>query len=277
MRILKNIGTIALISVALIYSISPAAGAAGEAVVETVLVDQLTKTEGIAACPNGKVFTVENGTGRILQILSDKKAEMFFQASPGAAGLACDSKNRLFLAEYSKSDVLMVSSDGKKGDVYASGFKTPNGITVGPDDVVYVSDSDAGTVTAIRKDGVKEVMLSGISFANGLAIGDEGAVLYVAQTLSNKVFATPVSGDNKGKKKTVSKELKTVDGIAISPEGVLYACLFTTGELARLGDGGKVEIAAKGLQGPANPLFINGAIYVTNMQGKGLSKIKIAE
>ena len=54
--------------------------------------------------------------------------------------------------------VIKVSPDGKTGEIFCTGFRVPNGLGIGPQDAVYVSDNQgewvpASKISRIRKDG----------------------------------------------------------------------------------------------------------------------------
>lgn len=237
---------------------------------QLILTDKLFETEGIALCPDGKLYTIDGKNGNMVEVVDDATVKVFAEGFDGAAGLACGHDGRLYVADYKAGSVSVVSADGKERKVLASDFKTPNGIAAASDGTVYVSDSTAGTVFEIAPDGTVEKFLTGINFANGLLLSPDESLLYVAQTTPNKVIVAMLNGKNKGKKKTYASKLQMVDGIAFDDEGNLYACLFSTGDIAKVDKEGVVTILASGLYTPASPVVKNGALYITSVLGKGL-------
>ncbi|HOO57208.1 MAG TPA: SMP-30/gluconolactonase/LRE family protein [bacterium] len=242
---------------------------------QIILADKLSESEGIALCPDGKLFTIDGVKGDIVEVVDDTTLKTIAGGFDGAAGLACGHDGTLYAAGYDSGSVLMISADGKTKKVIASGFKTPNGIIAAADGTVYMSDSTSGMVYGISPDGTVEKLLSGINFANGLSLSPDGKLLYIAQTTPHKVIVTLLSGKNRGKKKTYASKLQMVDGITFDDDGNLYACLFSSGEIAKVDREGTITIIASGLYTPATPVVKNGTLYITSVLGKGLYKIPL--
>jgi gluconolactonase len=266
---------IAILTVAALAQTSPESKLTDGA--KVILADKLTGTEGIALCPDGKMFTVENGgdTGKVFEVVDDNTVKLFAEGYKGPAGIACGPKGDLYIAGYGEGNVAFISADGKTKKILASGFKTPNGIAAASDGSVYMSDSTSGIVVKITPDGTVEKLLDGINFANGLLLSPDESLLYIAQTTPNKVIVTPLTGENKGKKKTYATKMQMVDGITADADGNLYGCLFSKGDIAKVDKAGVLTIIAAGLYTPATPVVKNGALYITALKGKGLYKIPL--
>lgn len=272
-RIVKTTVFAALLACALGWA-ALAQSESGISGADLILADQLSTTEGIAVCPDGSMFTAENGSGKVFQVVDDETVKLYAEGLKRPAGLACGEGNVLYAAGYGDGAVLKIKPGEKEHTVVATGFKNPNGIIVGPDGAVYMSDSTSGIVYRIGADGKQEKLLDGITFANGLYI--DGGNLYIAQTTPNKITMTPLSGENKGKKKTFAKNLTMVDGITGDGAGNIYACLYAKGEVAVVDKEGKATVIASGLGSPATPAIKGGFLYVTTLNGKGLFRIKLA-
>ncbi len=72
-------------------------------------------------------------------------------------GLPTDSQGRFYTAKSGrKTDysipgaVIRISPDGSTSEVVATGFRHPNGISVGPNDQIYVSDNQGGWIPASK-------------------------------------------------------------------------------------------------------------------------------
>jgi hypothetical protein len=59
--------------------------------------------------------------------------------------------------------VIKVSPDGKKGEIYATGFRVPNGMGIGPDNVIYTGDNQGEWVPASKINRVKPGGFYGVS------------------------------------------------------------------------------------------------------------------
>lgn len=240
-----------------------------------ILADALDGSEGIALCPDSRLFVVDAKSGDMLEVVDDANTKLFAEGFKGAAGLACGADGTIYSADYSTGGVSSISPDGKTKKLIAGGFKTPNGIAVASDGTVYMSDSTAGIVHKISPDGTAEKFLEGINFANGLLLSADESLLYVAQTTPNKIIVAMLKGENSGKKKTYASKLQMVDGIAADAEGNIYACLFSTGDIVKVGKDGAAEVIASGLRSPATPAIKNGVLYATSVLGKGLIKLPL--
>ncbi|MEW6201057.1 MAG: SMP-30/gluconolactonase/LRE family protein [bacterium] len=243
------------------------------AVIQILFDDQLEKTEGIALCPNGRLFVAENASGKIYEIVDDETLKLFSEGFNHPAGMACDSGNRLYLVEFPAGNLKRISEDGSKSETIASGLKQPNGVAAAADGTIYVSESEAGRVTVIAPDGEKEILAEKIPYANGVLLANGDTLLFVNSSLGNKTVVISTAGDDKGKKKTFASPLLAPDGITADNAGNFYVCVYGKGEIARIDEKGKVEIISSGLKGPASPAFKNGALYVTSVNGKGIYKI----
>jgi hypothetical protein len=94
---------------------------------------------------------------------ADQDVSDFFHAF--AFGLQTDSRGNFYYTkagQYTNNahpgDVMRISPDGRRGETVAMGFRTPNGITVSPDDRVFVSDNQgswmpANKISLIRPGG----------------------------------------------------------------------------------------------------------------------------
>jgi hypothetical protein len=69
-------------------------------------------------------------------------------------GVACDSRDRVFLFARGTRSVLVFDRDGRQQATWGEGlFARPHGIHVGPDDTVYCTDDFDHTVRAFSPDG----------------------------------------------------------------------------------------------------------------------------
>ena len=245
---------------------------------ELLFEDSLALTEGIATCPDGSLYVVENGNGILYRIKSDTELEKVQEGFKHPAGLACDADNNLYVLEYGTGDihVLPLGEEGGEARVL-SGFTTPNAAIVASDGTLYVAESDPGRVVTVDADGNITELVDGMQHANGMAFNDDESILYINATLANKIFMTPLTGEHKGKKKTFQGKMQMVDGLVRDADGAMYACLFATGKVVRIGADGEVATLASGLSSPASPAIHNGALYVTSLQGKGINKIPLPD
>jgi len=243
---------------------------------ELLFGEKLDKTEGIAACPNGRLFVAENERGAVYEILSDTEIAVVAEGLARPAGMACSQDNTLYVLLYADGMAVSLTfgEDGVEQKTVSDKLKTPNAAIVVSDGTVYISETDNGRVV-ILKDGAPEELVGGIPYANGLALSDDETMLYINSTTGGKVYVTPLIGENKGKKKTIAKAIQMVDGIVRAADGTLYVASYAKGDIVAIDADGNTTVVASGLTSPASPTIWNGALYVTSLNGNGVYKVAI--
>lgn len=250
---------------------------AAELKADLLFKDRLEKTEGIAACPNGRLFVAENERGAVYEILGDAELALVAEGFARPAGMACTPDNTLYVLLYAEGKAVSLSftETGVERETVSGKLTTPNAAIVASDGTLYISETDNGRVVVLDGDGEPVEIAGGIPYANGLALNEDESLLYVNSTTGGKTLAVPLRGEHKGKKKTVAKGIQMADGIVRAPDGTLYIASYAKGEIAALGADGTVTTLATGLVSPASPAIRNGALYVTSLNGKGVYKIAL--
>jgi hypothetical protein len=171
--------------------------------------DTFNQPTDVVVAPNGTIFVAdghrETGNNRIVKFSKDGKFIMTWGKKGSAPGefniphaLALDSKGRLFVADRGNNRIQIFDQDGKFIDQWKQ-FSRPSGIFIGKNDVLYVADSESGSVapdhaawkrgirvgsakdgsvTAFIPDPVENI--TGTSAAEGVAV-DEKGVIYGAE------------------------------------------------------------------------------------------------
>jgi streptogramin lyase len=163
----------------------------------------------VAIAPNGDIFVADGHGGdsnaRIVKFSKDGKFIMTWGKKGSAPGefniphaLAFDSRGRLFVADRGNNRIQIFDQDGKFIDQWKQ-FSRPSGIFIGKNDVIYVADSESGSVApdhaawkrGIRVGGAKDGSVTafipdpvehatGTSAAEGVA-ADSNGVIYGAE------------------------------------------------------------------------------------------------
>ena len=85
----KNVFSAIIIPVAA-FLFCLGANAAEEANIKLLFGDKIEKTEGIALCPDGRMFAAENESGKVYELVGDENIRLFSEGYLRPAGMACD-------------------------------------------------------------------------------------------------------------------------------------------------------------------------------------------
>jgi sugar lactone lactonase YvrE len=218
-------------------------------------VEQLAKgvalgPEAIAIDPQGRTCT---GTrdGRILCLDPESLAPKEVASTGGRPlGMAFDPRGRLYVADARKG--LLAISPGGAIETLATGFGGapfgfPDDVDLGPDGTVYFTDASARFgIDAAREDVVEhagrgrlfayhpgtrrtELLLSGLQFANGVAVAGDGTYLAVNETGAYRVLRYWLAGPKKGTSEPLVENLPGLpDNLTWSPtRKVFWVALFS--------------------------------------------------
>ena len=164
----------------------------------------------VITAPNGDIYVAEghgNGatsTARVQKFDKNGKfiASYGHRGNSGAAdelmqphALAFDSKGRLFIGDRSNNRIVITDQNFKHIATWAQ-FSRPSGIYIDKNDVIYVADSESGTVEPTRKD-----------WTRGIRIGS-------AKDGSIAAFIPDPD--------TTQRSTSSAEGVAVDSKGVIY-------------------------------------------------------
>jgi len=173
--------------------------------------DTFNKPSAVAIATNGEIFVADGHGGesnaRIVKFSKDGRFIMTWGKKGSAPGelniphaLAFDSRGRLFVADRGNNRIQIFDQNGKFIDQWQQ-FSRPSGLFIDQNDVIYVADSESGSVAkdhgawkrGIRvgsaKDGSLKAFIpdpnadpnyTGTSAAEGVAADTKG-VIYGAE------------------------------------------------------------------------------------------------
>src|SRR5689334_5820250 len=125
----------------------------------------------VITAPNGDIFVCEghgNGATSSARVLKFDKTGKFLKSyghrgNSGAVdelmqphALALDSQGRLFIGDRSNNRIIITDQDFKWLATWTQ-FSRPSGIYIDKNDVIYVADSESGTVEPTRKDWTRGI------------------------------------------------------------------------------------------------------------------------
>jgi gluconolactonase len=214
--------------------------------------------EGPVALPDGSWLIVEGGANRgcVTHISADGNKKVVIKKTGRPNGLAVDAEGFVWVAESKTPSLLRLSMDGKM-EVVATDcddepFLFPNDLCFGPDGRLYLTDS-----------GVEIG-----NFAPNNRVRDDYANVHY----DGRVYRVNIES---GGIEKIDRGMKFTNGIAIGPDGLLYANETLTGNVYRYRKTGEADEsrevfgnvirpdAPPGWKGPDGMAFgTDGKLYV---------------
>jgi signal peptidase len=190
----------------------------------------------------------------------------------------------MFVADYKKHKIFLVSPDGKQVETYfhSDEFNQPNDLTIAADGTIYASDphwkTHDGQVWRIAKSadgtiiGEKMTATRKMSTTNGIDLGPDGKTLYVGESDTREIWSYRIDGGRLLSPRLVKRFADfNIDGLRTDTSGNLYVARILRGTIAVLTPAGmltrEIELKAKE---PTNLAFggIDGkTVFATQRQG----------
>ena len=156
-------------------------------------------TEGPAANAKGEVFFNDIPNSKTFKIGLDGKVSPFITDSKRANGQAFGPDGRLYSVASGEQKILAYDAEGK-ATVIAEGI-AGNDIVVANNGYVYVTNPPAGTsndpskVWLIKPGAEKQVVDTGVRYANGVTLSPDQTLLYVDDYRSHWVYSYQIQSD----------------------------------------------------------------------------------
>ncbi|HEY3132051.1 MAG TPA: SMP-30/gluconolactonase/LRE family protein [Acidobacteriota bacterium] len=156
-------------------------------------------TEGPAANAKGEVFFNDIPNSKTYKIGLDGKVSLFVADSKKANGQAFGPDGRLYAVAAGEDKIIAYDAEGK-ATVIADGI-VGNDIAVAHNGNVYVThpptggSNEASKIWLIKPVGVKQVVDSGLRFANGITLSPDQTLLYVDDSRSHWVYSYQIQPD----------------------------------------------------------------------------------
>jgi sugar lactone lactonase YvrE/enterochelin esterase-like enzyme len=155
-------------------------------------------TEGPAANAKGEVFFNDTRGRKTYRIGPEGKPVVFVADSKGANGQGFGPDGRLYAVVAPEQKVVAVDAGGQ-AQVVAEGI-AGNDLVVAHNGNLYVTEpapvrDDPSKVWLIRRNGEKQVVDTGLRFANGITLSPDQTLLYVAENRTHWVYSYRVQPD----------------------------------------------------------------------------------
>lgn len=195
-----------------------------------VFADGLVGASGNAFDSRGRLLQSNIGGPSVSRIAPDGSVSSF--AAEGLAapvGIAVDQTDTAFVANCGSNTIRKITPDGASLPFAGSPlFRCPNGITMAPDGMLYVSNFGNGDVLRVTRSGEVSRFVTIPGGNNGHILAGNG-ILYVAARGANALYAVTLDGDTariagtgeRGRTDgpALSATLSLPNDIALSPDG----------------------------------------------------------
>jgi sugar lactone lactonase YvrE len=245
--------------------------------------------EGPAFDVFGNLYVVNfKQDGTVGQVHPDGTVSLFLTLPEGstANSIQFDSKNNMYLADFTGHNVLKVNMKTRKISVYVHDdrFNQPNDLCISSKDVLFASDPNwkegTGKLWRIEKGGKAVLLTDQMGTTNGIELSPDERRLYVNESVQRKIWAFDLDADGNisNKRLLASFEDFGFDGMKCDSTGNLYVTRHGKGTVVVLSPEGSVirEIQLKGKL-CSNLVFggLNGKlVFVTLQDRKGMEKFR---
>jgi sugar lactone lactonase YvrE len=244
--------------------------------------------EGPAVDEQGNLYVVNFGKPGTIGKLANgaSQSELFATLPEGSVGNAIrfDRQGRMFVADYKKHNIFLVSPDGKQVETYfhSDDFNQPNDMTIANDGTIYASDPNwkrhDGQIWRVSKSadgnvvGEKMTAERRMSTTNGIDLSPDGKTLYVGESDTREIWSYRIDGTRLRSPRLVKRfDDFDIDGLRTDTEGNLFVARILKGTIVMLTAGGKlkreIQLTAKE---PTNLAFGGNdgkTVFVTQRQG----------
>lgn len=237
--------------------------------------------EGPAVDKWGNLYAVNfDHQGTIGKVTPDGTASLFVELPEGSIGngIRFDSHGNMFIADYTRHNILKVDMKTKEISVFAheSQMSQPNDLAIDGKDRIYASDPDwkgrKGRIWRIDPDGRVKLLDSLPGTTNGIEISPDEKILYV--NISPDLWAYDLSNDGEisNRRLIIKFSEPGMDGMRCDIKGNIYIARFGRGTVVKVSPDGKVlqEVKLTG-QRPTNVAFggKNGCQVFATLMDKG--------
>jgi len=246
--------------------------------------------EGPNCDAQGNIYAVNFRTqGTIGIVTPDGRGEVYATLPQGsvANGIVFDRAGKMYVADYTRHNVLVIDPSTKEIRVFAheSKMSQPNDLAIAPDGTIFASDpnwaKDTGKIWRVDLDGKVTLAADGQGTSNGIEVSPDGKTLYVNESDQRNIWRFTIAPD----KRLVDRRLIRTfedhgfDGMRCDVDGNLYISRIGKGTVIKMTPEGKVlqEVDVLGKR-PSNLCFggpDGRTVYVTEVEHTRLVAFRV--
>lgn len=232
-------------------------------------VSGISGTEGLVIARDGTIYYSQaGGVGRLVPGGAPEPFVTLGDARTTVWGVVLDPANEhLFVGVPGRGVVAVDLTLAPPTTSTLVSGGAPNGLTFGPDGMLYYSDFSAGRVYRVDPAGgaPTEVTTSTIANANGVAFAPDGTLLVCSYSTGTLLRLT-LTGGTESARETVASSLGAPDGVALDEDGRIYVTDNGGGTLIRLeADGTAPMTLETGIGAAASVEFGHGALSCSDL------------
>lgn len=232
----------------------------------------LVSTHGLTVAEGGACYVAttdrQAGSGSLLHVALDGTISEVatFQEGEELTGITLRTDGVVVGVQRAIGGVQAITPSGSVSAlVQPNGITSPHSLAVSPcGDVVAIND-ESGRATVTTPTGVSRMLVEVVSYQppqTYIAFEADGSLLAGESAPGFPSFVNRYTPD--GRVVMVTDALASVSGLAVAPDGAIYASATGEGRVVRITANGTIETAGEGLPYPqALALAENGALYVT--------------
>ncbi len=156
----------------------------------------------------------------------------------------------------------------------------PHSITFDKDGVLYFTDTQRGTILKLNEASEYETWwilpeVSDETQPTGLAYDAVTDDIVVADTAAGIVYRIDFEADRSPKLlgSIYSEDDRELDGLTIDDLGRVIFTIYDTNKVARIELNGEITILAEDFREPSDVVYLNNAVYVTNLDSISLAPV----
>jgi gluconolactonase len=251
----------------------------------------LDHAESLFIDDDGTIFA-GGEKGQVYRVAPGEAPEEYAHTHGELLGLVLDRGGRAYICDCAHKAVFRVSPNGKV-EMLSQGspgrkMTFPNHPAFDASGNLFVSDSGdywdkagTGCIFVVRPDGSTELFHSGpFRFANGVAVDPTGEWLYIAQSSAWNIVRISLNRPESPIDVAFQLPPYTIpDGMVFSSDGSLLVACYRPDSVIRCRSDGTVETVVSDPTGecllaPTNVFLHGGYMYVANLAGRFVSRIK---